>query len=56
LEISPKIEEVSINDLQDILRAIHSIYSLRIQGNLENTEIITGLINALSSDDAFSQL
>ena len=56
LEISPKIEEVSINDLQEILRAIHSIYSLRIQGNLKNTEIITGLINAVSSDDTFSQL
>jgi len=56
LEISPKIEEVSINDLQEILKAIHSIYSLRIQGNLKNTEIITGLINAVSSDDTFSQL
>lgn len=56
LEISPKIEEVSINDLHEILRAIHSIYSLRIQGNLKNTEIITGLINAVSSDDAFSRL
>ena len=56
LEISPKMEEVSINDLQEILKAIHSIYSLRIQGNLKNTEIITGLINAVSSDDTFSQL
>ena len=56
LEISPKIEEVSINDLQEILKAIHSIYSLRIQGNLKNTEIITGLINAVSSDGTFSQL
>jgi len=56
LEISPKIEEVSINDLQEILKAIHSIYSVRIQGNLKNTEIITGLINAVSSDDTFSQL
>ena len=56
MEISPKIEEVSINDLQEILKAIHSIYSVRIQGNLKNTEIITGLINAVSSDDTFSQL
>lgn len=56
LEIFPKIEEVSINDLQEILKAIHSIYSLRIQGNLKNTEIITGLINAVSSDGTFSQL
>ena len=56
LEISPKIEEVSINDLHEILRAIRSIYSLRIQGNLKNTEIITGLINAVSSDGTFSQL
>ncbi|MFM6813420.1 MAG: hypothetical protein ACKPJ4_16030, partial [Dolichospermum sp.] len=40
----------------EILKAIRSIYSLRIQENLKNTEIITGLINAVSSDDTFSQL
>ncbi|MBD2568869.1 hypothetical protein [Anabaena lutea] len=56
LEISPKIEEVSINDLQEILKAIRSIYSLRIQENLKNTEIITGLVNAVSSNDTFSEL
>jgi hypothetical protein len=56
LEISPKIEEVSINDLQEILKAIRSIYSLRIQENLKNHEIIAGLIDAVSSDDTFSQL
>ncbi|MEA5553033.1 hypothetical protein VB713_18980 [Anabaena cylindrica UHCC 0172] len=56
LEISPKIEEISINNLEDILRAIRSIYSLRTQENLKNSEIITALISALSSDDTFSEL
>ncbi|WP_143046454.1 hypothetical protein [Trichormus sp. NMC-1] len=54
-EISPKIEEVPIDDLQEILKAIRSIYSLRIQENLKNSEIITGLVNAVSSDDTFSE-
>jgi hypothetical protein len=55
-EISPKIEKLPINDLQEILRAIRSFYSLRTQENLKNTEIIAGLIDAISSDDAFSEL
>ncbi|TAE60434.1 MAG: hypothetical protein EAZ87_05905 [Nostocales cyanobacterium] len=54
LEISPKIEEIDINALEDILRAIRSIYSLRIQENLSNDEIIAGLSNSLSREDIFS--
>ncbi|MEA5579025.1 hypothetical protein [Anabaena sp. UHCC 0451] len=56
LKISPKIEEIPINDLEEILRAIRSFYSLRTQENLKNTEIITGLIDAVSSDETFSEL
>ncbi|MBD2133420.1 hypothetical protein H6F47_13520 [Sphaerospermopsis sp. FACHB-1094] len=53
LEISPKIEEIDIDALEDIIRAIRSIYSLRIQENLKNSEIIAGLSNSLSRDDTF---
>lgn len=56
LEISPKIEELSINDLQEILRTIRSIYSLRNRENIKNNEIIRGLINAVSTDESFSDL
>ncbi len=56
LEISPKIEELSINDLQEILRTIRSIYSLRNRENIRNNEIIRGLINAVSTDESFSDL
>ncbi|MEH2158813.1 hypothetical protein [Nostoc sp.] len=55
-EISPKLEEIAINDLQEVLRAIRSIYALGNQENLNKNEIITGLKNAVSSDDTFSDL
>jgi hypothetical protein len=56
LELSAQIEEISIHDLEEIVRAIRSIYSLRTQENLKNSEIIIGLSNSLSQDDAFSEL
>ncbi|QKQ73931.1 hypothetical protein [Nostoc sp. TCL240-02] len=56
MEISPKLEEIAVNDLQEILRAIRSIFALRTQENLKNTEIVTGLSNAVSIDNTFSDL
>ncbi|MEH1909551.1 MAG: hypothetical protein V7L05_19230 [Nostoc sp.] len=56
LEIAPKLEEIAVNDLQEILRAIRSIFALRTQENLKNSEIVTGLSNAVSIDNTFSDL
>jgi hypothetical protein len=56
LEISPKLEEIDINDLQEILRAIRSIYSLRTEESLKNSEIVEGFSEAISNDDAFLPL
>ncbi|MBD2388104.1 hypothetical protein [Cylindrospermum sp. FACHB-282] len=56
LEISPKVEEIDINDLQEILRAIRSIYSLLTEENLKKSEIVEGFSDAISNDDAFLSL
>jgi hypothetical protein len=53
-EISPNVEEITINDLQEILKAIRSIYSLNTEENLQSSEIIAGFRNALIRNKEFS--
>lgn len=53
-EISPQIEELSINDLQEILKAIRSIYALNTEEHLQFNEIIEGFRNAVIRDQEFS--
>ncbi|TVP60411.1 MAG: hypothetical protein EA343_17495 [Nodularia sp. (in: Bacteria)] len=53
-EIHPKIEELAINDLQEILKTIRSIYSLNTEENLHYSEIIEGFRNAIIRDKEFS--
>jgi hypothetical protein len=53
-EISPKVEEITINDLQEILKAIRSIYSLNTEENLQSSQIIAGFRNALIRNKEFS--
>ncbi|MEH2069185.1 MAG: hypothetical protein V7K47_13660 [Nostoc sp.] len=56
LEIYPKLEEISVNDLREIIRAISSIFALSNQENIKSSEVVAGLSNAVLIDNTFSAL
>ncbi|WP_166482199.1 hypothetical protein, partial [Scytonema sp. UIC 10036] len=51
-ELSSKVNNVTLNDLQEIITAIFSLYSLRDRENVSKEEIVEGIVNAaLFSDE-----